>query len=197
MERSQTISKLAGALITFHLKVDKIKKDANNPFFKSKYASLTNILDAVSIPLAECGLAVTQFPTGHDGLTTLLIHAESGEFIESTYEMTGLKNTPQERGSLISYQRRYAITSVLNLNISDEDDDANASTYGGKATKPESKYDSNDGKQWLNKNTPLYMMACSKLATGETTIEAIKKTCKLSKEVEAELNNMYKPKANV
>jgi len=194
MERSQTISKLAGALITFHLKVDKIKKDANNPFFKSKYASLTNILDAVSIPLAECGLAVTQFPTGQDGLTTLLIHAESGEFISSTYEMVGLKNTPQERGSLISYQRRYAITSVLNLNISDEDDDANASTYGAKATKPE-KVD--DGKQWLNKNTPLYMMACSKLATGETTIEAIKKTCKLSKEVEAELVNMYKKKANV
>lgn len=194
MERSQTISKLAGALITFHLKVDKIKKDANNPFFKSKYASLTNILDAVSIPLAECGLAVTQFPTGQDGLTTLLIHAESGEFIESTYEMVGLKNTPQERGSLISYQRRYAITSVLNLNISDEDDDANASTYGAKATKPE-KVD--DGKQWLNKNTPLYMMACSKLASGETTLEAIKKTCKLSKEVEAELVNMYKKKANV
>lgn len=194
MERSQTISKLAGALITFHLKVDKIKKDANNPFFKSKYASLTNILDAVSIPLAECGLAVTQFPTGHDGLTTLLIHAESGEFISSTYEMVGLKNTPQERGSLISYQRRYAITSVLNLNISDEDDDANASTYGAKATKPE-KVD--DGKQWLNKNTPLYMMACSKLASGETTLEAIKKTCKLSKEVEAELVNMYKKKANV
>lgn len=194
MERSQTISKLAGALITFHLKVDKIKKDANNPFFKSKYASLTNILDAVSIPLAECGLAVTQFPTGQDGLTTLLIHAESGEFISSTYEMVGLKNTPQERGSLISYQRRYAITSVLNLNISDEDDDANASTYGAKATKPE-KVD--DGKQWLNKNTPLYMMACSKLASGETTLEAIKKTCKLSKEVEAELVNMYKKKANV
>ena len=194
MERSQTISKLAGALITFHLKVDKIKKDANNPFFKSKYASLTNILDAVSIPLAECGLAVTQFPTGSDGLTTLLIHAESGEFISSTYEMVGLKNTPQERGSLISYQRRYAITSVLNLNISDEDDDANASTYGAKATKPE-KVD--DGKQWLNKNTPLYMMACSKLASGETTLEAIKKTCKLSKEVEAELVNMYKKKANV
>jgi len=195
MERSQTISKLAGALITFHLKVDKIKKDANNPFFKSKYASLSGILDAVSIPLAECGLAVTQFPTGQDGLTTLLIHAESGEFIESTYEMVGLKNTPQERGSLISYQRRYAITSVLNLNISDEDDDANASTYGAKATKPEVKSD--DGKQWLNKNTPLYMMACSKLATGETTIEAIKKTCKLSKEVEAELVNMYKKKSNV
>lgn len=130
MLKSESIKNLSKALTTFHLKVDKIKKDAKNPFFKSSYASLSNILDAINEPLIECGLTISQFPTGENGLTTILMH-ESGEFISAEYQMRPVKDDPQGRGSAITYQRRYAIASVLSLNI-DDDDDANLATHGKK-----------------------------------------------------------------
>jgi hypothetical protein len=104
--------------------VGRISKDAKNPFFKSNYASLPHIITEVADPLEKAGLILSQFPNG-DGLTTMLIHAESGEFISATYTLQVVRqNDPQAQGSAISYARRYAITSVLNLAISDDDAEA-------------------------------------------------------------------------
>lgn len=127
MEKSQSITSIAKALITFHLKVEKVGRDANNPFFKSKYASLSNILEVINKPLTESGLSFAQFPIGTHGLTTILMHGESGEYLEATYDMVPVKNDPQGHGSALTYQRRYALASVLGLNI-DDDDDGNAAS---------------------------------------------------------------------
>lgn len=145
MNKSENIKNIAKALITFHLKVDKIRKDSTNPFFKSKYASLSTILDAINLPLNESGLSFCQFPTGSDGLTTILMHGETGEFIEATYEMKPVKDDPQGRGSVLTYQRRYALASVLGLNI-DDDDDANA---GVKKSEP-TTVKADDERPWLS-----------------------------------------------
>lgn len=133
MNRSESIKELTAALVSFHAKAGKVRKDSKNPFFKSKYASLENILDAVQPILVECGLSLMQFPTNRHELTSLLSHI-SGEWIESTYEMIPTKNDPQALGSVITYQRRYAIGSILNLNIGDDDD-------GNEASKPQKKED--------------------------------------------------------
>jgi hypothetical protein len=102
--------------------VSKVAKEANNPFFKSKYASLANILDTIQKPLSECGLAISQFPDGN-ALTTIILHADSGEWMESSYVMPVAKqNDPQAMGSAMTYARRYALGSILNLNIDDDDD---------------------------------------------------------------------------
>jgi hypothetical protein len=104
--------------------VGRISKDAKNPFFKSNYASLPHIITEIAEPLEKSGLVLSQFPNG-DGLTTMLIHADSGEFISATYTLQVVRqNDPQAQGSAISYARRYAITSVLNLAISDDDAEA-------------------------------------------------------------------------
>jgi hypothetical protein len=122
MNKSESIKNIAGALVKFQASVSKVAKEANNPFFKSKYASLANILDTIQKPLSECNLAITQFPNGV-GLTTLIVHAESGEWMESSYVMPVAKqNDPQAMGSAITYARRYALGSILNLNIDDDDD---------------------------------------------------------------------------
>lgn len=76
--KSDSIKELAAALVKFQANVEKVRKEAKNPFFKSKYASLANILDVVRAPLAENGLAFSQFPTGDGALTTILLHS-SGE----------------------------------------------------------------------------------------------------------------------
>lgn len=187
MEKSTSIKSIANALIVFHVKVDKIKKDAQNPFFKSKYASLSNILDAINTPLNECGLSFSQFPTGQNGLTTILMHPESGEYIMADYEMKPVKDDPQGRGSVITYQRRYALAAILGLNI-DEDDDANTATHG--ASTPEKATDAN--KPWLNKDTKEFAGAVEKLKAGTTTIEKIRTVMKVSKEVEALLKDAIK-----
>lgn len=126
MNKSDSIVELASALLAFHDKMGKVKKDSTNPFYKSKYASLSNILGAIKQPLLDSELSVSQFPTGEHELTTMLIHT-SGEFISGAFKMKPVKDDPQGIGSSITYQRRYALGAVLGLDI-DEDDDANAAS---------------------------------------------------------------------
>ena len=135
MERSESIAKLTQALCKFHTQIETISKTAlvdmrlnNGTRKRYKYANLQNILDVISGPLAENELNICCFPTGKHELETILSHV-SGEFIASTYTMEPVKNAPQDLGSVITYQRRYAIVSILNLNIGDDDDDATKATY--------------------------------------------------------------------
>ena len=122
MNKSESIKNIAGALVTFQATVSKVAKESSNPFFKSKYASLANILNTIQKPLSECGLAISQFPD-ENALTTIIVHAESGEWMESSYVMPVAKqNDPQAMGSAMTYARRYALGSILNLNIDDDDD---------------------------------------------------------------------------
>jgi hypothetical protein len=175
MTTSQSIQAIAKSLILFHMKVDSIKKDAKNPFFKSKYASLSSIQDAITIPLCESGLAITQFPTGEHELTSILMH-ESGEFISTTYSMKPVKNDPHGLGSVLTYMRRYSLLSILNLNVFDEsDDDANRGTI---VTKEELK--------WLNKDTPDFENVV-KYMREEGDINKVKSKFRLSKEIETTL----------
>jgi hypothetical protein len=99
---------------------------------------------------------------------------ESGEWIGFEYQMRPAKDDPQGRGSAITYQRRYAIASVLCLNI-DEDDDGNLATHG-KSTP--------DEKQWLDKNTPAFVSAMEYIRGGGS-IDKIKAKYKLNKEIES------------
>jgi hypothetical protein len=177
MNKSQTIGEITKALTLFNVKVGDIKKDAKNPFFKSSYATLQNIQDAIREPLIECGLTVSQHPEGNHGLTTLIMHS-SGEWLESTYTMTPVKNDPQGIGSCITYQKRYALVSVLNLSVNDPDDDGNLAS--GLSEKKELPF--------LNKGTKEYNGAVQKLKEGTTTISKIKQFYKLSKETETILN---------
>lgn len=124
MERSPSIQNLTQALAKFHAMVGRISKDAKNPFFKSNYASLPHIITEIADPMEKAGLVISQFPNG-DGLTTMLIHGDSGEFILATYTLQVVRqNDPQAQGSALSYARRYGLTSVLNLAISDDDAEA-------------------------------------------------------------------------
>lgn len=146
MNTSENTIEITKALIAFHNEIGKIKKDAKNPYFKSDYATLSSILDAIKVPLTSNGLTFVQFPDGENGLTTRLMH-ESGQWMEATYTMIPAKNDPQGLGSAITYQRRYSLGAVLGLNI-DNDDDGNAASNpetpvvaSKRSAKPLSKED--------------------------------------------------------
>jgi len=187
MERSESIIELTKALALFHIKVGKIKKDANNPFFKSNYASLSNILEEVNIPLSESGLVIAQFPDGV-GLVSMLIHAESSQFISSNYHMPVAKqNDPQALGSAISYARRYAITSILSLNV--EDDDGNKASEKPKDQSPKNQESKKENDlPWLNTSTEQWDKVVISLK-GNFTLPQVKMKYKISKINEQKLLN--------
>lgn len=130
------MQKINQALVKFHANLKPIKKDAQNPFFKSDYLTLSGILDAVRQPLADCGLAVVQSMRVQDSATILitkLIH-ESGEELLSEMPMTILVD-PQKLGSLITYYKRYQLQALLGISTADEDDDGNSVSMPG-ASQP-------------------------------------------------------------
>lgn len=134
--KSDSITNLSKALLEFHKQMGVVYKDSVNPFYKGKYATLANVLQAIKQPLLTSGLTFMQMPEG-DGLTTMLMHADSGEFICSTYPMPVIKTDGnQALGSAVTYARRYAISAILGLAI-DEDDDGNAAD--GKAVKKQAQ----------------------------------------------------------
>jgi len=137
IEHSPAIGQIAVALNKFHKSLKKIIKKDTNPFFKSKYAGLPSILDAVEDPLLGADLTFIQCPIGKYGLETILMH-KSGEYFKSRYFMEPTihidkqtkkekPTTPQDMGSAITYQRRYALVSILGLNVDDDDDGNGAS----------------------------------------------------------------------
>lgn len=114
-----------------------VDKATANPFFKSKYADLPTVWKAVKDLMGEHGLFVSH-TTFTDELgeyiRTRIIHAESGDFIESVNKIILGKSTAQEYGSYMTYMRRYALSAMLGL-VTDEDDDGNAASQK-KPAKP-------------------------------------------------------------
>ena len=65
------MKELITALIKAKTQFKPIKKDASNPFFKSKYLSLDGLLDAVESALLSNGLILVQTLDGNSLVTTL------------------------------------------------------------------------------------------------------------------------------
>ena len=189
MQTSDSTKEIFTALVNFHKEVGKIKKDSNNPFFKSKYASLSGILEAIDEPLSKNGLALVQFPEGENALTTRLCHV-SGEWLESTYIMKPLKDTPQDRGSSITYQRRYAVGAILSLNI-DDDDDGNAASLPKQTTpqKQEPAQAKVDDRPWLNQGTKSWEDVITAISKGYTLAQ-VEQKYKLSSETRKILTDL-------
>jgi len=98
--------------------------------YSYKYADLPTILSTINPILAKNGLSITQPLSGDTDtlqIKTLLLHT-SGENIESLIsvkvERTEKMSYVQAVGSAITYLRRYAITSLLNLSADEDVDDA-------------------------------------------------------------------------
>ena len=122
----EDLTELAPALVAAQADFSAVPKGSVNPFFKSKYAALPDVVQHTSPVLAKHGLAVTQFITEDDTLTTMLIH-KSGQYIQGTMALHLVKDDPQAQGSAVTYARRYSYMSVLGL-VADDDDDGNSAS---------------------------------------------------------------------
>ena len=126
--KSESLAKLAPALLKAQKNMGVALKDSKNPFYKSKYADLNAIIDA-SIPALNAeGIVVLQAPgvSSYPGnnvsvIQTILLH-ESGEYIAGESEVVAAKNNdPQSAGSATTYARRYGLQAMVTLKAEDDD----------------------------------------------------------------------------
>jgi hypothetical protein len=100
----------------------QIMKDEENPYYHTRYASLTAIVATLTPLLKEANLVVTHRTDGHY-LITEIIDIDSGEKISTAINLPDIAD-PQKIGSFITYAKRYNLSELFNL-ITDDDDDAN------------------------------------------------------------------------
>lgn len=137
MNKSETIQEISKAMVKFQQEVKQPLKDKDNPFFKSKYVPLENVVEAITDVAPKHGLSFMQWAlnddTGRVGVATIVTH-ESGEFIEfDPVFMNADKNTPQGAGSLITYLKRYTLSAIFGI-TSDQDDDGNDASRNNNQT---------------------------------------------------------------
>ena len=135
---------LIKALIKARAEFPSIQKDKVNPHFKTSYASLDSVLDAVTPALCKHGLLIVHvMEKGNNILKTHLFH-ESGEVLTSEYELPDIQDS-QKKGAALTYARRYSVCALLSI-TADEDDDGNATKDEQKnnKTKPLSSSNNNN-----------------------------------------------------
>lgn len=140
---SPTIGALAAALSKAQGKMTHALREANNPFFRSKYADLASVVEACRPALVANGLSVVQYTQGKM-LFTMLLH-ESGEWVRGCIELKPMRQQkdsgwvaaedPQSYGSCLSYARRYALAAITGVATDDDDGSAASGKKGPEDAK--------------------------------------------------------------
>lgn len=149
----------------------KLKKNASNPHFKSKYADLASVTETIDDPLSTNGLfhleggsCVFQDGEWQAVLVARIIHAASGQWVENTCALPLTKADAQGGGSAFTYARRYALQGLCGL--APEDDDGNKASERPQArpaaAAPPQKID--------DARAGLFAALCEKLPPGDAEI---------------------------
>lgn len=112
------------ALLAAQREIGAATKDGTNPHFKSSYETLESVIEATKIPLNKAGLVVVHQLLEVESkpmLSTKIIHADSGEYIESLASLLVSKNDMQQLGSSQTYAKRQNLKALTNLPSIDDD----------------------------------------------------------------------------
>lgn len=128
MAQSATVGKLAEALAAAQGGMSHAHKEAENPAFKrgdkaSKYADLSNVVDAIRAQFSKNGLAYVQAIKPNDSsavVETILMHS-SGEWISSEISLPVTKKDAHGLGSALTYARRFALAAIAGVAQADDD----------------------------------------------------------------------------
>ena len=137
MKMSESINEIATALSAAQAEIQNPSKSAENPFFKSRYADLAEVLSVVRPAFTKQHLSIVQMPytseNGQIGVTTMISHG-SGQWMqgEVALPLQVNKNVNQDAGSAITYLRRYALAAACG--VAQEDTDGNLGKSKGENT---------------------------------------------------------------
>lgn len=138
MNKSESIKELATALAKAQGEIKGAVKDSSNPFFKSKYADLASIVEAIRASFSKNGLSYTQCvePSDKDEvrIETIILHS-SGEWLScGVLALPVSKSDAQGFGSAMTYARRYGLSAAVG--VAPEDDDGNAAAKAKPQSTP-------------------------------------------------------------
>jgi hypothetical protein len=148
---TETCTDLFTALIKAQSQMGSAVKDAKNPHFRSRYASLAAVIDAIIPVLNANGVGVLQLPSIEGSevrLTTILMHS-SGQRLSSTVGAPlGKRQDAQSVGSAITYLRRYSLQSIMGLPVEDDDGNAASRRQPQRRQVPETAAPTQADKDW-------------------------------------------------
>jgi len=141
MKTSENVELISAAMVAMQAESEHANFDSKNPHFKSKYASLAEVIDTAKPVLAKHGLAIVQMPAFRADigpvLCTRVLHT-SGQFFEDDMILNPIKNDPQGIGSALTYMRRYSIPGICMV-ASEDDDDGNRASHSPNVTPIQAK----------------------------------------------------------
>ena len=152
MNTSESVKEIATALSAAQGSLQDATKNAKNPHYKSDYADLSHVLEAIRPALKAHNLSVVQLPFSSNsrvGVTTRILHS-SGEWIEESIdlEVEG-RNLAQAAGSHITYLRRYSLASLFAIHQKDDDGES-APKRQARPSQPKVKAPSQIQKQAIH-----------------------------------------------
>lgn len=130
--------------------IDGLSKDANNPFFKSKYVELNQIIDALRPLELEQKISITMplaTIEGRPAVSLEITDLETDEIQTSSIVIPDLQD-PQKMGSAITYFRRYSLMSFFNLKAEDDDAESTKPAKGSSVDKKYNEAITESGNEW-------------------------------------------------
>ena len=130
------------ALAAAQAEMGGVKKGSVNPAFKSKYADLSDVVQAVAGALNSAGIAFYHVPATADGervMRTVLAHGASDTRIECDVPLIVTKNDMQGYKSASTYAKRIGLESLTG--VAPEDDDGNAAAKAAPSRQAPVKVD--------------------------------------------------------
>jgi hypothetical protein len=150
------------AFIAAQTEFEVLKKESNNPYFKSKYADLAAVLDSIKPALKKHKIGIRQViidspdpasEVGYVCVETILFCEDGSELRGGVLKLPAARNDPQAYGSALTYARRYSLMAAVG--IAGEDDDGNAASDAikSKTVKAAKKYSTKDIEDSISKAT--------------------------------------------
>lgn len=109
--------------------IEGASKDKNNPHFKSKYADLGAVVEAIKPALTKNGLFFVQQTHEQEGgvcVETVVCHSSGESMPLGKLFVPASKQDAQGYGSALTYARRYSLMTAFG--VCPEDDDGNAAS---------------------------------------------------------------------
>jgi hypothetical protein len=205
MKTSESIKEIASALAKAQGSMNHPKFNQVNPFFKSKYADLTAVINCIRQPFADNGLSFTQHTeciNGKNVVTTLVMHV-SGEWMKSSMPLITTATDMQKLASSITYAKRYSLSAICGLSSEEDTDGNEPSKESPKETKlVYTQVRTGDGKPFQSLNdidleVDKLVIDLGAVSTATDFIELkriageLKNKCSLSKEQMKRLTNAF------
>jgi len=127
MNQSEQVNELFTAMAKAQAEIKNPAKNMKNTFFKTEYADLTAVLNAIRPVASSHGLSFIQSVDMIDDRVTVQsqISHNSGQWIRCSAMVPltpGAKNVPQDIGIISTYIRRYQAQAMWGINAEDDND---------------------------------------------------------------------------